>query len=351
MKIKILMADTDERYLIPLAKKFIDALGDRAEINMITDPAYLKQFFSSLQSLDILLINEELFEKDLGKHNINSMFILSEKPIGDSSTGNLDSTHIYKYTSVGEIFTEVISNLSSSINSCLSYQEDTRVIMVYSPIGGIGVTTVAAALCAALTAKHKRTLFIGADCLQSFGWILKQPCYLNGSMGKMLVSQSEYLYEGLKPHIASEAFDIVPPFKNALSSLNIKSEHMIHLIQSIKASKDYDFIVLSSSNDLSEETAGYLGCSDNALIVCGQDRISAYKLNCLLHNIDHTQSRYRFVCNRYKRSLDNVLTEKEYLSLIHVSEYIDYDEAIPLADIDYLSKFKSLQKIAMMYIS
>lgn len=351
MKIKILMADTDERYLIPLAKKFIDTLGDRAEINMITDPEYLKLFFSSLQSLDILLINEELFQKDLEKHNINRMFILSEKLMGNCSTGNLDSTHIYKYTSVNEIFNDVINNLSANINSSLSYQEDTRVILVYSPIGGIGCTTVAAALCAALTAKHKRALFIGADNLQSFGWIMNQADRLSSNIEKMLVSGNEHLYESIKPHIVSELFDILPPFQHALSSLNIKSHHMMHLIQSIKASKDYDFVVLSSSNDLSEDTAGYLSCSDNTLIVCGQDRTSAHKLNCLLQNIDHTHPKYSFICNKYRREQDNVLTEKEYLSLIRIGEYIDYDETILLSNMDYLSRNKNFLKIAMMFIS
>ncbi len=58
--IKIILADTDERYLMPLERKFIDELEDKVDLIVITDRDYLKQYFETPQKLDILIINEEL---------------------------------------------------------------------------------------------------------------------------------------------------------------------------------------------------------------------------------------------------------------------------------------------------
>ena len=60
-KLKIVLADTDENYLAPLERKFIDEFEDNGEIHVITDREYLRKYFSVPQSLDILLIDEAVF--------------------------------------------------------------------------------------------------------------------------------------------------------------------------------------------------------------------------------------------------------------------------------------------------
>jgi Pyruvate/2-oxoacid:ferredoxin oxidoreductase gamma subunit len=136
--IKILMADTDDKYLMPLERKFIDGLEDKADLIVITDPGYLKQYFSTPQKLDILIINEELYDVALERHDIANVFILTEE---EKSPRDTETNQIYKYTSVKEIYAEVI-NKSSAKNASFNNTEETRVLMIYSPIGGIGKTSV-----------------------------------------------------------------------------------------------------------------------------------------------------------------------------------------------------------------
>ncbi len=154
-KLQILLCDTDEKYLMPLERKFIDGFEDSADIMIITDPEYLKVFFQSQRKIDILVINESLYVKDLEKHNIEFLFILMEQMTQDTTTTGLNSNQIYKYTSVKEIYNE-IANCSAAINRKSKKQdENTKLIMVYSPIGGAGVTTLAIGLAGALAQNHR----------------------------------------------------------------------------------------------------------------------------------------------------------------------------------------------------
>ena len=351
-KIKVLLADADERYLAPLERRFIDGLGSHADINVITDSDYLNSFFSKPQSLDLLLINEELYDSGMSRHNIGCIFLLCEQPPEDSSTGDLDTKKIYKYTSVKEIYNEVFHSASAALQTRVSQNEEARIIMFYSPVGGIGNTSMAAGLCACFAKHHKRALFIGTDNLQTFGWIQKSPSVLDQSVKKLFSAQSEDVYDIAKAYIGSGTFDVLPPFQSSLSSLNLKTVHYAPLLKLAKSSSDYAFIVVDLPSEFSEDVSKLLSLSDHTVIVTGQDNISIHKLNCLLTNIDCSdQSRFYFVCNKYKDNEDNHLVMHDGVNKIHIEEYINHDRLIPLSDIDYFANDRSLQKLALTFIS
>ncbi len=351
-KIKVLLADTDERYLTPLERRFVDGLGAQADINVITDRNYLNTYFSKPQSLDLLLINEEFYDSGIGRHNIGNIFLLCEQPPEDSSTGELDIKRIYKYTSVKEIYNEVFHSASAVVHARVSQNEETRIILFYSPIGGIGKTTLAAGLCACFARHHKRALFIGTDNLQTFGWIMKKPAYMQNSIEKLFSSQSDHMYEAVKPSVCTEAFDILPPFQSSLSSLNLKAAHYVPLLNFIKASADYSYIVVDLPCDFSEDVSKLMSFADHTIIITGQDRISLHKLSCLLSNIDCSdQNRFFFVCNRYKENMENHLVTQGYINRIHIEEYINDDSQIPNLGIEYVANDKCLQKLALTFIS
>lgn len=351
-KIKVLLADEDERYLAPLERRFIDGLGVNADINVITDKNYLNTFFSKPQSLDLLMINEDFYDSGIGRHNIGCIFLLCEQPPEASSTDDLDIKKIYKYTSVKEIYNEVFHSASAAVQTHASRNEETRMIMFYSPIGGIGTTSLAAGLCTCFARQHKRALFVGTDNLQTFGWIQKNQSSLDQTIAKLLSTQSEDVYEYAKAYIRNGSYDMLPPFQSSLSSLNLKAIQYALLLKLAKSSSDYSFIVVDLPSDFSEDVSKLLSLSDHTVIVTGQDSVSIHKLNCLLSNIDCSdQSRFYFVCNKYKESEDNQLVMQDGVNKIHIEEYINEDRFIPVSDIDYFANDKSLQKLALTFIA
>lgn len=348
--IKILMADTDEKYLMPLERKFIDGLEDKVDLIVITDPDYLKQFFTTPQKLDILIINEELYDTELERHNISNIFILKEQETIDNNTGDLDTNRIYKYTSVKEIYNEVI-NKSSTRSVPLNSTVDTKILMIYSPIGGIGKTSISAALCEAIVKYHKKVLFIGIDSLQTFGSVIEHLPAMEGGVEKLMIEKSEYIYEVMKSKIITRTFDILPPFHLSLPSLNVKGEDYINLLSCIKETKDYDYIIVDGASDFTEDISRLMGFANHTIIIAGQDKNAAHKLDCLLRNIDCSDNeRFIFVCNKYRSEKENILVSEQFTNLCRISEYIDYWPDSIDSDINYLLNNRSIQKLALMFI-
>ena len=348
--IKIVLADTDDKYLMPLERKFIDGLEDKADLIVITDPGYLKEYFSVPQRVDILIINEELYDAELERHNIASVFLLTEQELLNNSTGDVDANRIYKYTSVKEIYAEIIGK-SSARSETLNTKEETKILMMYSPIGGIGKTTVSAALCEALAKYQKKVLFIGIDSLQTIGSVIPQLPFMESGTEKLMIDKSEYVYEAVKTRIINRTFDILPPFHLSLPSLNIKVEDYVNLLNSIRDSKDYDYIIVDGATGFTEDLSRLMGVADHTIILAGQDKNAVYKLDCLLRNIDCSDNdRFVFVCNKYRKDRENFLLSGYMANICRVSEYIecwpennDSEERVPANN-------RIIQKLALMFI-
>ncbi len=78
-QIKLVMMDPDYGYLKTLEKQVILQFADRTDIQLITDPAYREQYFSSMRSIDILVTSQEYYGEYLQKHNISHILVLKKE--------------------------------------------------------------------------------------------------------------------------------------------------------------------------------------------------------------------------------------------------------------------------------
>lgn len=349
-KLTIVLADTDEDYLMPLELKFIQGFGENADIIVITEREYLNYYFSSPRNIDILLISDELYSREFEKHNITNMFVLSER-VEQTSTGDMNVGVIYKYTSVKEIFNEVYnSSTSESLKEINEKNALTKVIMVYSPIGGAGKTTIATGISAALAKSFKKVLYLSTESLQSFNVLLKNKEFVNGSFGKELAINSASLLAALQKEIRTEIFDYVLPLKEVASSLNITMKNYKYLIEKIKEIKIYDYIVVDASSEFNDDKSMLMSLCDKVIIITKQNKESCEKLERLFYNIDCSDTeKFIFICNCYRRDKTNEIINNEDINKFVINEYIkeiDIDNITleELAENDYF------QKLAYMFI-
>ena len=87
--VNILLADGDEQYLLALVRKFIEGFENDGDIEMISDAAYLEEYFQTPRSLDIVVIQEEMYRDEFGRHNIGNLFLLTEDEPDGSFSGKL----------------------------------------------------------------------------------------------------------------------------------------------------------------------------------------------------------------------------------------------------------------------
>ena len=294
---KIMIADSDDGYLAPLELRFLDELGENADIELISDSEYLGEYFSKPRQLDALIINESLYQEAFRRHDIQNIFLLSEEPVR-GHTADLSQLRIYKYTSTREVFAEVAAALRK--NQPMIPAVHCPLIMVYSPIGGCGKTTVALGLCATFAKNGKRVLYIDAEAVHSYAELVGAEKWLDRDFIWSLTRESEDLLAGLPAAVAQNGFDYLLPMEYAATSAGVTEENFLHLILQVKNSGLYDMVVVDTSNELSLVKSQMMGESDHVVLVGRQDEISWHKLDTFVRNIDILdKDKYCVVCTMY----------------------------------------------------
>ena len=346
----IILADSDDKYLISLEMKFIEELYEKIELEVITDKQYFDEYFATSKKAGVLVVSEEWYSPELQKHNISQIFVLSET-MKASQVSNNATNRIYKYTSIKEIFNEIMYASSEQILSEAVISKQTQVVMLYSPIGGAGKTTVALGLSACLTSNYKKVIYIDAEYIHNFQNYLSSQSFVTNEFYQELTNLNGQVYQSIKPHLRTEMFDYLPPFRASLPALNLDFSVYKKLINAIKATKEYDFIVVDTDIVFDRSKAESLAIADKVIMVVNQDSYSVFKTNMLLNNIDCSDSeKYVFVCNKFvDKAVNGFLTEQEKSKVV-ISEYVEYIDNCEAYSIEKLTEIDGLQKVAYMLL-
>lgn len=346
MALTVVLCDEDERYLVPLELKIAEEFGDKVELIAITEKEYLKFYFSTPQDIDVLIINEALYEEEYEKHNINNVFLLTEEDEA-MNTEDISLKKIYKYTSIKQIFNDIISNMSSKTIKNISSKEkdETQFIMVYSPSGGTGNTVVSMGIAAALSKCNKKVLFISTESIQSFNYYLKNKAYLSNDFARELQSHGENLLGSLRKSVNKEIFDYLLPFEKSTNSYNVTLDNYIYLLDALRYSEDYDFVVLDTSSQFSNNKTKLMSLCHKVIMVSMQSEDAAVKLSRMMDNIDCSdRNKFIFICNKYNENKVNYLIKNPDINNIAISEYIPYfnEEIISMEALANNKHFKKL---------
>lgn len=350
-KSRIIVADTDNNYIIPFQLKFVEDFFEKIDLEIITDAEYFAELFSTPQKADILIVSDELYSEDMKRHNISHIFVMDEQYEEDQTT-DLNVKHIFKYTSIKEIFNEITGKSADVLKIENNGKQETQVILFYSASGGTGKTTAAIGVSAALTKNYKRVLYINASHLQVFQHILKNYSAITApEVYAKLSSPTDNIYSDIKHVIRRELFSYLPPFKAALMSLGLNYSIFQKIILSAKKSGEYDFIVVDTDTAFDEDKAALLNIADKVVVLVKQTLVSILATNILVSNINGAKAeKYVFICNDFDKESDNALISPNIALKFTVSEYIEHFAHYENMKPDELSRESSIQKTAFLII-
>lgn len=341
-KARIVIADADVNYVMALQSKWIEQFYDKVNLEIITDKNYYNEFFMTHQKIDILIVSEDLYDLSVRRHNINSVFILSEDDETNIET-NAYTKIIYKYSSIKEI----INTVQANSDDILSFEENegnkTQVILVTSAAGGVGKTTVAIGLAASF-AEESKVLYMNSEKIHSFQHLLKDKTSVSGNIYMGLLENQDMEFEEIKEYIRNESFDYIPPFRASLLSLGIKPDIYKKLIERAKMSKEYDYIIVDSDNVFDENKVNMMEMADKVIVVTKTNRASIMATKNLLQNINGmTADKYKIIANDCctNMNFENDLLMQDFFIDEYVENISDYEEK----EIKDFSHMKSMQKI------
>lgn len=348
---RVIIADEDTRYIIPLQFKFVTDFFNKIDLEVITDRAYFEDYFSKPQNAEILIVSDELYDSSLQRHNIQNIFVMMEQ-YDEGGTGELNVTQLFKYTSIKEIFNEIIGKSAGALNIAEVEKKETQIILVTSAAGGVGKTTVAMGVAACLAQNYKRVLYINAARLQNFQNLLDNKTTLTSSeVYSVLLNQQDNIYSDIVHVIRKELFSYVPAFKASLMSLGIDFSVYKSIVLSAKKSKDYDLIVVDLENTFDENYTEMLDIANKVIIVTSQSSQAVYHTNLLVSNVNRASSdKYVFVCNDFDVGEENALIRPEMDLKFSVENYIEHIQSIDRKKIFDYAKNQGIQKTALFIL-
>lgn len=341
---KIILADTDEIYLSPLETKFLEELWESAEFEVITEQDYFNEFFSEPRSADILVVSETLYSDRLKKHNISKIFVLTESM--EANGRNEGYIGIYKYTSIGEIYHQIMATSPELVKSETGRLQRTRVIAVTSASGGVGKTTVALGLSACMAKKFYKVLYIDAEILQSFHYHMSAPAALPHTAPLPDFEDRAKLFEWIKPLLCHEHFDYLPPFGASLDLLGMALDFFVSILEAARSSDVYDVIIVDTDTSMNQAKAKLLTMADKAVMVVTQSPQAVFSMNLLMKNVNCSDGeKFCFVCNKFLSTKENALISAKVKPGFIVSEYIHYTDMLALNE---LAMNQDLDKLAFL---
>lgn len=348
-KPRVIIADEDENYIIPLQFKFVTDFFNKIDLEIITDRAYFDEFFSKPQNAEILIVSDNLYDSSLQRHNIQNIFVMMEIP-DDGGTGELNINQLFKYTSIKEIFNEIIGKSAGALNIAAVEKKETQVILITSAAGGVGKTTVAMGVAACLAQNYKRVLYINASRLQNFQNMLDNKTVLTSpEVYSKFLNPREIIYADFAHVIRKEVFNYVPAFKASLLSLGLEFSVYKSIVLSAKKSEEYDFIVVDMENSFSEEYTELLDVADRVIVVTTQTMQSVFHTNLLVANVNGINSeKYIFVCNDFNAEDENALIRPEMEMKFTIENYVEHVSMIDKVKIKDYAKIQGMQKTALL---
>lgn len=346
---RIIIADTDVDYIIPLQLKFIEEYFEEIDLELISDKNYFNTLFSAPQRADILVLSESLYDSSLLLHNIESIFLMTERNEQDQ-TDEHKVFRIYKYSNIKEIINKIVGKSGLRIK-----KEECKVVVVTSACGGVGKTTVALGISNYLAKNYKRVLYINAGHLQSFQRVLKDqmPILASWVYAKLSAASesmdkaSEPIYRDIKQVIRKEGFDYLPPFKAAIISLGITYSIYERIAAEAKDSNDYDYIVIDADASFDADQAKLLSIADNVIAVTGQTGAAVYATNMFAASInDINDEKYSFICNNYDEDKESALVSPPFPLNFSISNYIEHMERYDSLRCDDYAKFEGIKLAA-----
>lgn len=348
-KPRIIIADTDISYIIPLQQKFIEEYFEKIDLEIISEQNYYELFFVSPQKIDMLIVSEELYTPAIQRHNIGSIFLMTEQ-YTENQINESNVHQIYKYTSIKEIFNVIIGKGGAFLRSSNDPKKETQIIMVCSACGGVGKTTIALGISACLNKNYKRVLYINAARLHSFQTMLSNmsPITASDVYVKMATATNSVYYD-IKHTIRNEGFSYIPPFRAALMSIGIEYSIYEKIAISAKRTNDYDYIVIDTDTVFDEDQARLMDIADKVIMVTRQNKQSVYATNVLVSNINRANSdKYIFVCNDFEEDETNVLISPDIVNKFSVADYVGHLSHYEQLKANDLANANDIQKIAFL---
>lgn len=317
----VVVVSKDVEYVALIEYRIAEVFDEKAEINILTSDEIIEQYFMQPRKIDLLIVDEELFDEKIEKQNPAHVFLVTV----DNSKKDVDKGNIHfvlKYNSIKFLLEkmEKYFDISTKISSA-----KTKVISVYSIAAQHDRTVSALGISYMLAKRGGKVLYINTDSLQDFGFFLRDNKYLSDSMGISLGVEGENIVAKLLMETNKYGFDYIPPLSNTLESYKIDLEKYAIIIEAIKNRNIFDYIIVDLPSNIMPDTMSLLCSSDRIVMLTKQDELSLFRISKFMKCITNIDGKCVMVVKNYDRNQRNALLTSDIVKIYPICEYISQE--------------------------
>ncbi len=276
-KIRFFIMDENKNYIKKLANYIFIEFSSKFVIETYSSINAILELFSNNEYSkdDIYLIDKKLYFK-IKDHIKFKPIIISENPIDDE---------IDKFISGKKIIEKIykIYNERDEISNILDIYENTsKLIGFYSPIGGIGVSTLSLLSSIILSDKNIETLFISFETNTSLDMVFKPDKTITlSNYFYYLLSDKELLIEKLRKENLLKYKNVyyINPFESVIDYMEITENEVNSFLSVLKDYTSFKRIIIDIPSSIDRKSLEILNEVDELVIVGGRKIDDYYKMN------------------------------------------------------------------------
>lgn len=288
-RLNLVIADPDESYARGLSGYISSYRSEAFIVSCFTKAESLACHMEQQPTVDILLISPEFYDVSRDYAGIKMKAVLSEGLLSREYPG---FQIIGKYCTGEKLLSEIM-HLYSKLNpdelrlsSCL---KNAVLIGVYSPAGGTGKSTVAAALAIHCAELGMQSFYLNLESVQSTGIYLGSNSkrglsyifyYLKEKSGNL-----SFKMEGIKSSGEGTGVHYFNPPESPMEYGEINACELEQLVQGIKGMGSYDYIFIDMSSSLDMKNLKLMELCDRIILVALQEPVSLYKNRVLFNEL------------------------------------------------------------------
>lgn len=272
-RVKLVVADADERYLDRLAERLAELFGSRIRLVTFTRAGLLAEYMNTAgERVDILLVHPHLLAAGLlPDKNVGLRALLAE---GESDSIPDGFFVVDKYQPCDRMVYQLLglyAETNPGVAGLISGTSATRIISVFSPAGGVGKTAISVGLATRLAELDRAVFYLN---LESFASLASNPeGYGNEGFTHVLLGLLTnpgilpLRLEKYKQKDAERNFYYLDPPQCCLELLQLGSEKTRQLLDRLKQMGKYDAVVIDLDAAITEPTLAALELSDSVVLV------------------------------------------------------------------------------------
>lgn len=339
MNTTITLVDQSDKIILPIATKLLEKYGTEVNIQVITECDFFEQYFDKPRRIDLLIINENLYNSEISKHSFKKILILTEKE-------EEDDVYINKFLNIGLILRKICMYIDLIVNNSeKNTNKVTQIIACYSPCGGIGKTTIALGLSEYFARIYKKTLYINAENINLFNHYIGDSKTIDILDYQEMV-MAEDLLSAVKTRIQKkDSFDYFPPFKKSLISYGTDISFYIEILHKLRDENKYDYIFVDLNSDFSIHNTQIIDMADKVLVILDQSGKSRNAAEKLKENMSISDDKYVIVCNNYYQESTKI---DPNITTINIDVYIRHIYGIEEMDLKTVSFNEDIRKAGFL---